>query len=239
MPFDTVGSPTARTITAPFFEIGPKNLLRLPQIIDVAAAAARSGAQHRVQVIVTVPIALITAVRAAVPDILVFAQALDTDEPGPSVGTVTAEALADAGADGVMLGHDARPLTPAAMRRSIERARDLGLMTMVCAGTDDEVLSLLGSNPTIVLYEPPQLIGGAGGGIRPWIAGIDDQVRRSHPQVLMMHAGGVSVPDDAFQIMRSGAAGTGSTSGVLRAVDPTLAADQFIAATRAGFDTAR
>jgi len=52
----------------------------------------------------------------------------------------------------------------------------------------------------------------------------------------VMHAGGVGTPEDAYSIMRSGAAGTGSTSGVLRDGAPAHDVGRFIEAVRRGFD---
>lgn len=226
-------------LSAPFFEIGPKNMLRLPAIIEVASAAARAGEEHAVSVIVSVPAPVISQVQRAVPGVFVFAQTMDDDEPGPSVGRITAESLVDAGARGVMLNHDSSPLDPLTLARTVRRASESGLMTMVCAGTDDQALELARLDPTIVLYEPPELIGGAGGGDRPWIRPVDQRVHDVAPGVLMMHAGGVAVPEDAYRIMRSGAQGTGSTSGVLLASSPTEAAAQFIRAVRRGYDAGR
>lgn len=223
-------------LAAPFFEIGPKNLLRLPAIVDIATAAQAAGRRHGVRVIFTVPTPLIAQVRDAVPDVLVFAQSMADDPLGPSVGRVVAESLVDAGADGVMLNHDSDPLDAAQLERAVERAQANGLMTMVCAGSEAEALQLARLRPTVVLFEPPDLIGRAGGGDRPWIRRADERVRALAPQVLMMHAGGVGSPGDAYEIMRSGARGTGSTSGVLRADSPSTAAAQFIEAVRSGFD---
>jgi len=235
----TNGLESKSGVTAPFFELGAKNLLRLPELLEVAAAAQSAGLHHEVSVILTVPAALIAPVQAAVPGVFVFAQAMAINEPGPSVGHVIAESLVDAGACGVTLNHDSLPLDRSAIARMVVRAHDNGLMTMVCAGSDSEALAVAPLKPTIILYEPPRLIGGAGGGDRPWIRSIDDRVRIVAPAVLMMHAGGVSTPDDAYQIMRSGAAGTGSTSGVLRAASPCSEVAEFIDAVRRGFDEHR
>lgn len=226
-------------LSAPFFEIGPKNLLRMPEVIELAIAAGDAGVRHGVSVILTVPTAMIAPVQSAAPHVFVFAQGMDVDRPGPSVGRTIPEALADVGARGVMLNHDSNPLPRDALAPAIGRARENALMTMVCAGSDDEVRSLLPLEPTIVLYEPPALIGGAGGGDRPWIGAIDREAAATAPAVLMMHAGGVSQPDDAYRIMSAGAHGTGSTSGVIRHAHPLEAAEQFIEATRRGFESAR
>ncbi len=229
-------SPAHRQLTPPFFEVGPKNLLRLPDILEVAKAAQSAGEHDRVSVILTVPTALIAPAKNSAPNAFVFAQGMDLEGLGPSVGRVIPESLVDAGADGVMLNHDSNPLNPDELRLSIRRAHETGLMTMVCAGTESEVLQLLPLRPTIVLFEPPELIGHSGGTGRPWIAQVNAKARSAAPEVLMMHAGGVGTPDDAYQIMRSGADGTGSTSGVLGDDEPARAVELFIAAARRGFD---
>lgn len=229
-------SRTERHLRGPFFEFGPKNLLRLSDIIDLTVAAQHAGEQCGVTVIVTVPTALIAQSRAAAPAAMIFAQGMNVDAAGPSVGRVTAESLADAGAHGVMLNHASNPLNPDQLRRSVERAHANDLMTMVCAGSEDEVLQLLPLRPATILFEPPELIGHTGGSERAWIHRIDEVVGALAPEVSMMHAGGVGTPEDAYQIMRAGAAGTGSTSGILRNESPTRAVARFIAAVRRGFD---
>lgn len=225
-------------LRGPFFEIGPKNLLRLGALEPLVVAAAEAGARHGVTVVVTVPTAYVAPIARLDTGARVFAQQLGVDLPGPSFGSVTAEALVDAGADGVMLNHDSAPLARDALRRIVGRAVDTGLETIVCAGTEAEAREVAGLDPDAVLYEPAHLIGTAGGTERPWIAPVGRAVRGVARDVLVMHAGGVSSADVARSIMADGADGTGSTSGVLGADDPAAAARSFIAATRAGWDAA-
>ena len=97
-------------VTAPFFEIGPKNLLRRSEIEAVATAAGLAGERHGVTMLLTVPTALVAPIHDLGTGVRVFAQGMDVEGLGPSMNRVTAEALADAGADGVMLNHDSNPL---------------------------------------------------------------------------------------------------------------------------------
>lgn len=226
-----------RELVAPFFELGPKNLLRLPEIISVATAAAQAGARFDVSILLTVPTALIAPVRAEVPGVYVFAQGMDGDALGATVGRVSAEALVDAGADGVMLNHSASRLaTGDSLVHLIERAHRNGLRTMVCADTEDEVVGLLPLQPSIILFEPPELIGGTHRAARPWIASTNERARAMSTDTLLMHAGGVAAPEDARAILAGGADGTGSTSAVLLSDDPPAAAFLYIEAVRRGFD---
>ena len=227
-----------RPLTAPFFEIGPKNLLRRPELEAIARAAGEAGREYGVSVVLTVPTAMIAPFAELGTGVLVFGQSLDADRPGPSFGRVTAEALLDAGADGVMLNHDAAPIDPAVLPGIVDRARDAGLGTIVCAGTEQEALAAARLAPTAVLVEPPDLIGTIGGGDRDWVRPVTDALRGVDDRVLAMHAGGVATPLIARGIMAAGADGTGSTSGILTADDPTIAAAHFIAAARAGWDDA-
>lgn len=225
-------------IGRPFFEIGPKNLLRRAQLEQLARAAGEASRDHGVTVILTVPTAMIAPVADLRTGVRVFAQGMDLVGLGTSVGRVTAESLADAGADGVMLNHDSNPLSPEELREAIERAAGAGLDTIACAGTESDALGFTAMHPTVLLFEPPELIGTSADGGRPWIARITAAMRRVDPAVAAMHAGGVGSPAVARQIMAAGADGTGSTSGVLRAADPVAAAHAFVEATRAGWDLA-
>jgi triosephosphate isomerase (TIM) len=232
----TSPSPERARLSGPFFEIGPKNLLRRAELEELAGAAGAAGCDHGVAVILTVPAALIAPVHDLHSHVLPFAQAMAPDRPGTSMGRDIAETLADAGAAGVMLNHASNPLDPAALAVTVERARATGLLTVVCAGTQAEAVHAARLGPTAILLEPPALIGVAGPSARDWIAPANAAVHRVAPAVLMMHAGGVSAPSIAEAVMATGADGTGSTSGVIGAADPPAAARSFIAATRSGWD---
>jgi triosephosphate isomerase (TIM) len=223
-------------LSGPFFEIGPKNLLRRTELESLARAAGAAGADYGVRVILTVPTALIAPIYDLRSGVLPFAQTMAPDRPGNSMGRVIAETLVDAGAAGVMLNHASSPLDPPALAVAVERARSAGLLTIVCTDTDAEAVQAAQLGPTAILLEPGALIGTAGRSSRDWIAPANEAVRRVAPAVLMMHAGGVSSPSIAEAIMAAGADGTGSTSGVIGAADPLAAARSFIAATRAGWD---
>lgn len=229
-------------ITAPFFEIGPKNLLRRDAIERLAVAAGAAGAEHGVTVLLTVPTALIAPIVALDAGVVVLAQGMGLEGLGPTMDVVTAEALVDAGASAVMLDHDARRLSPDDLAAAIARARDLGLQTVVCADDDAAAVRAVELGADVVLHEPPALIGGTGADERPWIPASTAAIRAASPAdrpALAMHAGGVASPAIAEAIMAAGADGTGSTSGVVAASNPVAAAAHFIAATRVGWDRAR
>jgi triosephosphate isomerase len=227
------------SIEAPFFEIGPKNHLRRHEIESLAIASGAAGAEHGVHVLLTVPTVLVAPTHDLHAGVLVLAQGMDVERPGPSMNRVTAESLVDAGAWGVMLDHDADPLEPDQLDAAISRASEVGLATVVCAATREAAVGAAHLGADVVLFEPPELIGTRTPSARDWIPASTEDIHRARHGVLAMHAGGIATPDIAYAVMAAGADGTGSTSGVLDASRPDRAAHDFIASTRAGWDQAQ
>jgi triosephosphate isomerase len=189
-----------------------------------------------VSVIATLPVTEIEPASLLFPDIYLFAQHMDPDMPGTSVGRVIAEALADAGASGVMLNHADHQMRPDDVAAAVERAKANGLMTLVCAAGERDAATIAGLCPDILLYEPRAMIGHGGGARRPWILKINALVRAIEPRTLIMHAGGVATPEDAGDVMRAGAAGTGATSAIIKAGDRSKIVEGFLRAVRDAWD---
>lgn len=229
------------SLKAPFFEIGPKNLLRRPELHKLLAVAQLHSQQYGVSVIATLPVTEIEPARLLFPDLHLLAQHMDPDRPGKSVGRVIAEALADAGADGVMLNHADHQMRLDQVAAAVERAQANGLMTLACAADEREAAAIAALSPDILLYEPRAMIGHGGGAHRPWIAPINALVRAIAPGTLLMHAGGIATPEDARNVIRAGAAGTGATSAIVKAGDPYEVIEGFLSAVRDawGLDEAR
>jgi triosephosphate isomerase (TIM) len=223
-------------IPAPFFEVGPKTFLDRAELLDVVDAACSASVGHDVAVIITPPALDIEVVKRAAPGLWVFAQSMDVAARGASSGAIIAEALADVGADGVMLNHAERPLAERALRTAIDRARDAGLRTLVCANDSAEAAHFAAWHPDLILLEPHDLIGTAHGRERPWIAQANAAVARVDPRILVMHSGGVAHESDVQAIIAQGAAGTGCTSAIVRATDRRRTVTQLIAAVREGWE---
>ena len=112
----------------PFFEIGPKNYLFGDQILDLARIADEAAAKYDVRVIYTTPYADIRRVAENVKNLKVFAPHMDDIPVGRGLACVLGESLKAAGAVGVMLNHAERPLPSSTLVRTLNRARELGLM---------------------------------------------------------------------------------------------------------------
>lgn len=223
-------------LKTPFFEIGPKNYLSRKELLELAAAASTAATAYGVSVIVTPPVLDLETVKASEPELWVFAQGMDLAEPGPSTGALLPEALAQVGADGVLLNHPERAVSDDDVATGIGRARACGLLTMVWADDEHQACKLASYGPDIVLCEPRRLIGTAAHTERPWIPRVTKAVAEVAPHALVMHGGGIADPEDVLHVMSQGADGTGCTSAVVLARNRPAVARSLIHAVRLGWD---
>lgn len=226
------------TIQKPFFEFGPKVYLFGEQALELAMWADTLAQKYDVDIIFTAQYTDIEAIARNTTRIKVFAQHMDPCPVGRGVGAVLPEALKHAGAQGVLLNHAERPLTLMDINATIHRAKEVGLATLVCAGTVEESAAIACLSPDIILAESPALIGAGkrGPDDKAEIEKINQAVRAINPNILVLHGAGITDEQDVYQVILAGADATGSTSGVLKAADPKDRFEKMIKAVRTAYN---
>jgi triosephosphate isomerase (TIM) len=173
-------------------------------------------------------------------NLLIFAQHMDALPIGRGVGSVLPEAIRAAGAVGVLLNHAEKPLSLGAIQLTIQRADEVGLASMVCAGCLEEVKTIAKMKPNILLAESPELIGTGKrtAGDQENIRRINELVFGIDPEILVLHGAGISSGQDVYEIIFMGAQATGSTSGIIKAKDPFAMLEEMIHAVREAWNQA-
>ena len=225
-------------LTPPFFEIGPKAYLYGQQALALAKFADQVSVKYDVQIIFTPQYVDIPLLARQTKNLLIFAQHMDALTIGRGVGSVLPEAVKNAGAVGVLLNHAEKPLSHEIIQQTIQRADQVGLASMVCAGSLEEVEIVARMNPNILLAEAPELIGtgkrtpGDQGAIRQ----VNELVWDINPEILVLHGAGISTGKDVYEIIALGAQAAGSTSGIIKAKDPFAMTEEMIRAVREAWD---
>ena len=221
-------------IRPPFFEIGPKAYLYGKKLLKLAQHADKLSDQYDVQIIITPQCVDIAMLARGTRHILVFAQHVDSLKKGRGIGSMLPEAAKEAGAVGTLLNHVEKRLTKAEIGRTIQRADEVGLATMICADTPQDAVDIAKMNPNIVLVEAPNLIeaGKRGANDQLEIKRVNQMIWNINPNILVLHGGGISSGEDVYNIIRRGAQGTGSTSGIILADNPLTRMEEMIRAVR-------
>ena len=220
----------------PFFEIGPKNYLFGDQILDLARIADEAAAKYDVRVIYTTPYADIRRVAENVKNIKVFAPHMDDIPVGRGLACVLGESLKAAGAVGVMLNHAERPLPASTLVRTLNRARELGIMSIVCADSMAETRAVAQMHPDLMITEPTELIGTGQAADLSYVKTSVDAIQSIDPNIGILVGGGISNGTDVYNTIMAGADATGSSSGIVKAADPGAMVHEMLAAVRQAWD---
>ena len=220
----------------PFFEIGPKNYMFGDQILDLARIADEAAAKYDVRVIYTTPYADIRRVAENVKNLYVFAPHMDDIPVGRGLACVLGESLKAAGAVGVMLNHAERPLPSSTLVRTLNRARELDLMTIVCADSMDETRAVAQMHTDLMITEPTELIGTGQAADLSYVKTSVDAIKAIDPNIGILVGGGISNGTDVYNTIMAGADATGSSSGIVKAADPGAMVHEMLAALRQAWD---
>ncbi len=156
-------------------------------------------------------------------DIPVFAQHIDAVKPGRGTGSVLAEAVAEVGAIGTLLNHSEHQLRLADLEASLQRAKEVGLMTVVCSNNRAVSGAAAALGPTFIAVEPPELIGT---GIpvsqtQPEVVTATvETIQKINNEVIPLCGAGISTGEDVAAALKLGTHGVLLASGVTKAKDP-------------------
>ncbi len=160
-------------------------------------------------------------------DIDVYAQHADPVRFGAHTGSISVEALADAGIPGLLINHSEKRLKLADIGYLVSEARRLGMTSVVCTNDDSVSRAAAALEPTYVAMEPPELIGGdvSVSKAKPDVVRRTvDAVRAISPRVHVLIGAGVKNAEDVRIGKELGAVGILVASGVVKAKDPLRAA---------------
>ncbi len=169
-----------------------------PQLVDLAPVAR----------LVTLPI---------------FAQHIDPITPGSFTGHVLPESVKEAGATGTLINHSERRLKLADIHTAIRRAREVRLVSVVCANNPEVSAATAALKPDMLAVEPPELIGT---GIpvskaKPEVvSGTVELVKKINSEVVVLCGAGITRGEDVAAALRLGTKGVLVASGVVKAKDP-------------------
>lgn len=223
-------------IKPPFFEIGPKAYLYGEEMLKLAKVIDKTAMKYDVDIIVTPQYTDIKLLADNTERILVFAQHMDYLPVGRGLGSVLPEAVKAAGAVGVMLNHAEKLITLDVIEKTIKRADEVGLATIVCANTVEDVKAIAKLGPNLIVAEPTELIGTGRTSDSNYVLDTIRTVNEINPDIMVLQGAGISNGQDVYNIIKLGAQATGSTSGIIKAEDPYAMVEEMIYNLRKAWD---
>ncbi|URW91778.1 triose-phosphate isomerase [Lacticaseibacillus paracasei] len=220
-------------ISKPFFIVNPKAYLYGEQAVELAKIADEVATKYNIDCLFTAQFVDLVRIKAETTHLIITAQHMDAITPGRGMGHVLPEALRDAGVQAVVLNHAENPLEIGVLDKTIHRAREVGLMSIICSDTPSESRAIASLHPTMMICEPSSLIGTGSISNDDYIKATNEEVRQVDSEVLIMQAAGVSTGEDVKKVLELGADGTGGTSGIINAPDWRVKLEEMMSAMAA------
>lgn len=218
-------------IKSPVLLFNPKTYLYGKKLDDLVDFMDSEAEGKRGTYLMTVPLVEIERIASRTKNIILFAQHMDGLVPGRGMGGILAEALSFVGVNGCILNHAEKPLLYSEIEKSVDRAKELGLLTILCGSSYNEIRALAYLKPTIILAEPTDLIGTGSVSDEKYIQRSTEIVKEISPNTLVIQGAGVSSAEDVTNNLKLGSDGSGSTSGITEANDPKKVIKDMIEAT--------
>ena len=215
-------------IRTPFFETSVKNYIYGDAVLEYAKAADEASKEYDVDVLFVAPYTEIRRVRQNTDRLIVFAPYMDAIRPGRGIADVLPEALKAAGAQGVVLNHSERPMTLNTIKKNIDRANELDLLTFVCADTIAEAQALALLHPDILNPEPTELIGSGNVSDMRYVRDVIRAVKSIDQSILVEQAAGITTAQQVYDFIMAGSEAAGSASGILNSANPYALLNEMV-----------
>ena len=225
-------------ISEPFFEYGPKCYMYGETLLKMAKGLEKLAKKYKVDVVLDIPDTEIYNIAHNVDtkSVHVYSQHMDSLEVGRGMGRTLPEALNAAGAVGVMLNHAEHKLSIEEIEKAIKRADSVGLATMVCADSIEEVKAVARLAPNILVAEPTELIGTGKPADKEYVDEVIRVIKEINPDIKPFPSAGISKGEDCYNIIKAGSSASGCSSAIAKAKEPLKLAEEMIAAVRHAYD---
>ncbi len=152
----------------------------------------------------------------------VFSPHLDSLTPGRGTGRILPEAVKEAGAVGVLLNHAEYNLPLDVISKTMKRAQEVGLISMVASSSPEEAEAIATLGAEVIIVEPPDRIGTleSVGKDKEFVSQSIKKVKKINPKTIVICGAGVSSGRDIEELVRLGVEGTGSSRAIFEAKDP-------------------
>lgn len=214
----------------PFFVVNPKSYLYGEELRKLAKKTDELAGRYGFECLFTAQLIDLPWVIENCPNLIPCAQAMESLKPGRGMGHILPEALAAAGVKATFLNHAENPLTVGELAKCIVRARELGILTCVCADSVEEAAAIAELHPDIMTCELNSLIGTGQIAGEDYIRQSTAAVKNVSPETFVLQAAGISTGQDVYDAIYYGGDATGGTSGIVCAEDPEAKLEEMFGA---------
>jgi triosephosphate isomerase (TIM) len=155
-------------------------------------------------------------------DIQIYAQHIDPISFGAHTGQGLPEGIKESGASGTLVNHSEHRLDLDTIKKTVERAKEVGLKTIVCAPEPELAAKVAEFGPDYIAIEPPELIGSetSVSTAKPEVISDTIKMVKKVRDVAILCGAGIKDRRDVAIAIKLGACGVLLSSHVVKAKEP-------------------
>ena len=184
--------------------------------VELAKAAQDVAKNQDVEIIVAPPQPSLALVCKNI-DLSVVCQHVDSEKEGATTGFFVPEVARSYGAAGSLVNHSEHRIGMAAVEEIVKRLHNLGMVSIVCARTPEEVSQIARFSPDFIAIEPPELIGSGRAVSKENPAIITDSIKAAGGKSKVICGAGITDGEDIAKAIQLGSHGVLVASGVVKA----------------------
>lgn len=198
----------------PLFTVSPKTYLLGDDSVAAAYLTDKIAEGRNHSIFWTAPVPELCEVAKELKYAIPTAQHADLVGDGKGMGLTPLESLKNAGVQAVFLNHTAHPMAVDKLAATIDRARELEILTIVAADSVTEAKAIAAMDPDVILCEPSSLVGTGHTSDDDYISDTIAAVRSVNPDIVIMEGAGIRCGADVRRLIELGAQGTGISSAL-------------------------
>jgi triosephosphate isomerase len=203
----------------PLFTVSPKTYFTGEDAVAAARTTDLVATGRRHTIFYSAPMPELFQIAQSVCNVVVTAQHADLIGDGKGMGLAPLESLKSIGVEAIFLNHTAHPLCVNRLAATIDRAKELEILTIVAADSITESKAVAAMDPDVILCEPSSLVGTGITSSDDYIDQTISAVRSINKEIVIMEGAGIRTGDDVRRLIQRGAQGTGISSALKLAID--------------------
>jgi triosephosphate isomerase (TIM) len=203
------------------FIINLKNYLETSgdNTIKIVKDAERVSEKLNVEIIISPPQPSLALI-AKQSKLKVISQHIDLKKIGASTGFYIPEIIEKVGAKGSLINHSEHEIEIDEIKRSIEKLKEMNLISIVCIKTFEGLKEILAFEPDYIAIEPPELIGTQKSisSEKPFlIRECSSVINKRNQKSKLICGAGINKKDDVKIALENGSAGVLVSSSITKA----------------------
>jgi triosephosphate isomerase len=114
------------------------------------------------------------------------------------------------------------------IKKTIDRANELDMLSFACADTIDEAKAIAQLHPDIMNPEPTALIGSGSASDLSYVLETVKAIKAIYPDILVEQAAGITKAEQVYEFIMAGSDAAGSCSGIMNSKEPLALLEDMI-----------